>query len=774
MVRGVLFPFFVCLQLVGRAAAQQPAPENPAPAVPATGGAFNGKAGRFIQVEPGHWHYEERVDFDLGQGVKLFADTVDFYVDDSRLVATGNVVFTNPEGRLSAEQVEFNLKTQAGVFRQASGIMTLGSQVDRSQFGDQDPDVYFYGEVIEKLGARKYKVTRGGFTTCVQPTPRWEIVSGSVVLSLNDYALARNTLLKVKGVPLMYLPLIYYPIQDDDRATGFLLPTYGTSTVRGQAISNAFFWAIARSQDATFFHDWFTRTGQGAGAEYRYVAGPQSLGNFRLYRFQQRQSQFTQSGRTTTLPAKNVLQANSAVTHRLTNTLRAQVNVDYVSDVFLQQLYNQNIYQATLAQRRISAGLSGASGPLSGGFYYSRTEVFGSNTSSTLYGTTPRATAAVAPQRLFGTPIYAGVNSDFSYVPNKQFSEDAVTGIRKTTSDQSLGRVDVAPSLRAPLSKLTFLAVNTTATYRTTLYSRSLNASGQLVPESLRRQYFSTRTEAVGPVFTKIWDTPGLATVQRMKHVIEPTFALEYITPFADQSSVPRVSVDPTDYVVGDSTRMTYGLTNRLLYRSRDEEGGARGTTREFVTVGIQQTYYTNPQSSLYDSSYVTGTGRARAVSLSPVALIARVSPSTGFDSNTRIEYDVNGNGLQSFTTGTNISLRHISTNTSFNRQHFSSTFKPTSYLSASTSLNGRQFRGTYALQWNIGLGYVMSQSLIASYMAQCCGLQFEIQNYSYPPNSGYPVTADRRFNFGFVLAGLGTFSNFFGAFGGGGSVSVR
>jgi hypothetical protein len=66
-----------------------------------------------------------------------------------------------------------------------------------------------------------------------------------------------------------------------------------------------------------------------------------------------------------------------------------------------------------------------------------------------------------------------------------------------------------------------------------------------------------------------------------------------------------------------------------------------------------------------------------------------------------------------------------------------------------------------------------MSQSLIASYMAQCCGLQFEVQQYNYPPNSGYPVTADRRFNFGFVLAGLGTFSNFFGAFGGG-SVSVR
>ena len=31
-------------------------------------------------------------------------------------------------------------------------------------------------------------------------------------------------------MPVLYLPAIYYPIQDDDRATGFLMPTYGTST----------------------------------------------------------------------------------------------------------------------------------------------------------------------------------------------------------------------------------------------------------------------------------------------------------------------------------------------------------------------------------------------------------------------------------------------------------------------------------------------------------------------------------------------------------------
>ena len=213
-----------------------------------------------------------------GNQGKFFADQIEIFGDKNLLVASGNVVFANQEGRLAAEKVEFDLKKQTGIFYVASGTMPLGSAADPRQFGNQQADVYFWGETIERLGDQKYKITRGGFTTCVQPTPRWELVTGSVTLNLNDYALATNTVLRVKGVPVIYLPWVYYPIQDDDRATGFLLPTYGSSSLRGQAISNAFFWAMGRSHDATFLHDWFTTTGYGAGVEYRYVAAAQVLG----------------------------------------------------------------------------------------------------------------------------------------------------------------------------------------------------------------------------------------------------------------------------------------------------------------------------------------------------------------------------------------------------------------------------------------------------------------------------------------------------------------
>ena len=147
----------------------------------------------------------------------------------------------------------------------------------------QETDVYFFGETIEKIGPKKYRITNGGFTTCVQPTPRWDLHAGTVVLNIDHYTLLKQAVLRVKGVPMFYLPILYYPTKEEDRATGFLIPTYGSSTLRGQSIHNAFFWAINRSQDATFMHDWFSKTGQGVGGEYRYNFGGGTTATFTAY-----------------------------------------------------------------------------------------------------------------------------------------------------------------------------------------------------------------------------------------------------------------------------------------------------------------------------------------------------------------------------------------------------------------------------------------------------------------------------------------------------------
>jgi hypothetical protein len=154
-------------------------------------------------------------------------------------------------------------------------------------------------------------------------------------------------------------------------------------------------------------------------------------------------------------------------------------------------------------------------------------------------------------------------------------------------------------------------------------------------------------------------------------------------------------------------------------------------------------------------------------VELSPVALNVRVSPSTLFDATSRLEYDVQGGGLQVLTIGSSVNTARTSAGANFSRRHVVKTQKPDDYLSAQTTtrlLDGR-VTGTYALSWNIAQSYIVSQTGALSYMAQCCGVQVEFQRFNFP--SSYRIPDDRRINFSFVLAGLGTFSNFFGAFGG-------
>jgi hypothetical protein len=90
--------------------------------------------------------------------------------------------------------------------------------------------------------------------------------------------------------------------------------------------------------------------------------------------------------------------------------------------------------------------------------------------------------------------------------------------------------------------------------------------------------------------------------------------------------------------------------------------------------------------------------------------------------------------------------------------------------LNGNTSLSflDNRVRGAYTLSWDIDRRTLVSQTVSATYFAQCCGFGVEFQNYNYGQfSSSIPYPSDRRINFSFTLAGLGTFSNFFGAFGG-------
>ena len=91
-------------------------------------------------------------------------------------------------------------------------------------------------------------------------------------------------------------------------------------------------------------------------------------------------------------------------------------------------------------------------------------------------------------------------------------------------------------------------------------------------------------------------------------------------------------------------------------------------------------------------------------------------------------------------------------------------------YVQQATTLRllGGRLGGTVSFNYDISRSTLLNQRYIASYSAQCCSVGFEYQSFNYPGiDPRFLVPQDRRFNFTFTLAGLGTFSNFFGTFGG-------
>ncbi len=709
---------------------------------------------------------EEPVQIDC-KDMQFFADSVELFNDTSTIKATGHVLFVSTDNRISAERMEFNWKSRTGTFYTASGTVTLGGQVDRSLFGTQEPDAYFYGETVEKLGPTKYKISRGGFTTCVQPTPRWELVAGSVTLNLDDYALLTNAVFKIKGVPMMYLPVFYYPIQEDDRATGFLIPTYGASTLKGQTISNAFFWAIGRSHDATFTHDWLSKAGSGMGAEYRYVLAPGSSGNARVYRLNERE--VTVEEATPTNPVRDASQSykvNGNLTQRLPLGLFARAHADYFTSIGSQQRYQQDVYQATNRTRRFGGQVTGAWNAYSLSVTAERNDTF-YNEDITTNGYLPKVTLSRGESPIAGLPIYFGVTGEYAGIQRRSERTDVIR-------DQGLTRVDVAPSIRVPFTKWPFLTVNSSLSWRGTRWSESLEIPGTIdsqVSEPIGRSYFDFTARITGPVFNRIFNTPGNGYAEKFKHVIEPTLTIQRVTTI--DSAAEIVQLEGSDFVVGGLTRYNYGLSNRLYAKKE--------SSREILTATVSQSYYTIAAASQVDPSQPDAHSGAPPSNFSNVTVQVRGAPSDRLQMDFRTDWHPTAHALLTVAASGTANFNWVQAQAGWSQRRlvpelpgYDNPDGATHYLNGSVTVRrpGNWLGGTYIFNYDIQNTSFLQQRYMAYYNAQCCGVAVEYQTFNFVGNPNAIVPQDRRFNVSFSLAGIGSFSNFFGALGGNGQQS--
>ena len=786
-----------CVSIAAAAYAQAPQPpaaapapaQAPGPARPVTETTVSdSREGSNNQKD---WHFIGHVEMDRAGDTKIYADDVLVHTGENQAIATGNVVFAQGDNRISAERAEFDTETRLGTFYNASGFSTVKppkaqparTGVVAPPMVGQETVVIFFGEKIEKIGPKKYRITNGGFSTCMQPTPRWDLHAGTVILNVDHYTVLTNAVLRVKGVPMFYTPILYYPTKREDRATGFLMPTYGSSSLRGQSIHNGFFWAIDRSQDATITHDWFSKTGQGVGSEYRYNAGTGD-GNISAHLDDQHATTYTLSdGTQTETAASRSYEIRGGANQLLPFNLRSRASVNYFSSIATSQAYNTNIYDASRNNRSFGGNVVGAWGKYSLNVTLDHSEYFSNLTDSYLAGTLPRVSFTRNERPILDSPAYFSISAEYvnTLRATKFSTTDADTGVSAVNViDTGLSRIDVFPQIRYPFKKWQWFTVNSTLSYRETYYTRSYEpadgaavAPTKVLDAGLNRTIYTIQSQIVGPVFNKVWDTPDSGYAEKFKHSIEPVLTVSRTSSVDNVDRI--VKLDGIDNFVGGTT-LTYGLNNRF-YAKRKLTPGAQAQSREIFDVELSQSYYTNQGAAQYDQQYQTTQGQLAPTHFSPIALSLRAMPTDAVNATLRAEFDaryhklrtISANASYSWTsrvqvTGGWTKRGFIEELDGFNNKDL---LNHAIFASSTMHTKDNKVGGIYSMNLDVLHRAVVQQRISAFYNAQCCGLALEYQTYTYGANSVSPIPADHRFFLSFTLAGLGNFSPFNGALSG-------
>ncbi len=199
------------------------------------------------------------------QGQVMNADRLIYRQADDEVHAIGNVRIEQDKSVVTGPELRMNLESR-------QGFMLLPS------YQLKQPDAHGAAANLEFEGEGKYKVTEGTYTTCGPGNDDWFLRSGSMELDRTvQVGTARHASVIFKGMPILYAPWLQFPL-DNQRKSGFLPPTFGSSGKSGVEFSLPYYWNIAPERDATLTPRVLSKRGLQLRGEYRYL-DPRYSGN---------------------------------------------------------------------------------------------------------------------------------------------------------------------------------------------------------------------------------------------------------------------------------------------------------------------------------------------------------------------------------------------------------------------------------------------------------------------------------------------------------------
>ncbi len=175
-------------------------------------------------------------------GTRLTASAISYDPASDRLTITGPILITGADGEiLTADSASLDPRFENGLLRGARLVLDRQLQLAANR--------------IDRSGGTLTQLSRVAATSCnvcAGQQPLWEIRAETVV---HDAAAQQlyfdNAVLRIRGVPVLWLPAMRLPDPTLDRSTGLLIPQLRSSNQLGVGLALPWFLRLGDSRDLT-------------------------------------------------------------------------------------------------------------------------------------------------------------------------------------------------------------------------------------------------------------------------------------------------------------------------------------------------------------------------------------------------------------------------------------------------------------------------------------------------------------------------------------------
>lgn len=502
----------------------------------------------------------------------LYADHVTYDPKTGATTETGHVILDGGphDEHLEATHGTYNVRTEVGKFYDVSGTLGMRFHGQLVTLTTSNPFA-FTGKVVDKLGPDRYVVHHGTVTSCEVPHPIWTFNTPRTVVEVGGDAKIYRSTFRIKGIPAFFMPYATHPVSHLGRHSGFLMPNFGTSNIKGTILGDSFYWAINRSMDATMGAELFSSRGWLQRGVFRVTPNQHTFldatYNGVIDRgYQLRKGQIgacTQQIGTTCKQGGEDIKILGA--SDLGKDFRAVINFEYLNSYVYRLAFNTGFTQAIFSEVDSNAFVSKSFNGYSLNGLVERYQDFQNTVRDNVITIrhTPSLSFSSVDRPLGHSPFYWSFDTEVDGLSRNEPTAATATGPTSFfRTAPEVGRANARPDVLLPLQFhgwdfVPELAVQDTA------YTQSLTpvpgAVGTPHSATINRKALEGQFELRPPSLSRVFNKKLFGF--KFKHVIEPVITYRYVTGVDNFSNILRF--DQLD-ILTNTNQVEYGITNRL------------------------------------------------------------------------------------------------------------------------------------------------------------------------------------------------------------------